>query len=336
MRDRTRSVVRGAAWVIGIGLVGIAIQRTGVGALRTELAQVGCKILWLFLAYAAGTAVAAVPWRLLLPTEARPGWGATLMGRFAAAGISVLFPFLGVGEGARLIWLRSSDRPTGIAALIVDRLLFSVAGAFILGAAVVAALRLPELPRGYYIGGALSALAMVLVAVAIAAAAARGQLVNGLVGRLVERLRRALRKTAASEEASPTTIAAADDALRAVLGGSKRPLVAGLALHVAARVLLAAEIYAGLWVLGADTTMMETLIFAAVPIALSVIGVVIPGQIGLQETVQMLVSQALGVSPTIGLALVLLQRARQLAFITLSLTLVALGRTPRQASRHVS
>jgi hypothetical protein len=336
MRDRTRSVVRGAAWVIGISLVAIAVQRTGVGALRAELAQVGCKILWLFLAYAAGTAVAAVPWRLLLPTEARPGWGPTLMGRFAAAGISVLFPFLGVGEGARLIWLRAADRPTGIAALIVDRLLFSLAGAFVLGAAVIAALRLPELPRGYYIGGALSALAMVLVAVAIAAAAARGQLVDGLIGRLVERLRRSLRKTATSEEASPTSIAAADGALRATLAGRKGPLVAGLALHVAARVLLAAEIYAGLWVLGADTTMMETLIFAAVPIALSVVGVVVPGQIGLQETVQMLVSQALGVSPTIGLALVLLQRARQLAFITLSLTLVALGRTPRQASRHVS
>src|SRR4029079_15235321 len=43
-----------------------------------------------------------------------------------------------------------------------------------------------------------------------------------------------------------------------------------------------------------------------------------------------------GVSPTIGLALVLLQRVRQLAFITLSLTLVALGRTPRQASPHGS
>jgi len=107
-------------------------------------------------------------------------------------------------------------------------------------------------------------------------------------------------------------------------------------LHVGARVLLAGEIYAGLWALGADTTMLETLIFAAVPIALSVIGVVVPGQIGLQETVQMLVSHALGVSPTIGLALVLLQRGRQLVFITLSLTLVALGRTPRQASRHAS
>src|SRR6478609_6497635 len=166
MRDRTRSVVRGAAWVIGIGLVGIAVQRTGVGALRAELAQVGCKILWLFLAYAAGTAVAAVPWRLLLPTEARPGWGPTLMGRFAAAGISVLFPFLGVGEGARLIWLRAADRPAGVAALIVDRLLFSLAGAVVLGAAVVAALRLPELPRVYYVGGALSALAMVLLAIA--------------------------------------------------------------------------------------------------------------------------------------------------------------------------
>src|SRR4051812_15015969 len=105
MRSRTRSALRGAAWVMGIGLVALAVQRTGVGALRAELTQVGCKIIWLFLAYAAGTAVAAIPWRLLLPSPIRPSWGATLMGRFAAAGISVLFPFLGVGEGARLIWL---------------------------------------------------------------------------------------------------------------------------------------------------------------------------------------------------------------------------------------
>jgi hypothetical protein len=320
-----------------VGLVAFAIQRTGLGALRAELAQVRGKIIWLFLAYAAGTAVAAIPWRLLLAPAARPGWGPTLLGRFAAAGISVLFPFLGVGEGARLIWLRAADRPAGVAALIVDRLLFSLAGAVVLGVAVVAALRLPELPRAYYVGGALSALAMVLLAITLAVAAARGLLVGGLVGRIVESLRhRTLRRTTSSEGAAATTLAAADEALRATLREDKRPLVAGLALHVGARVLLAGEIYAGLWALGADTTMLETLIFAAVPIALSVIGVVVPGQIGLQETVQMLVSHALGVSPTIGLALVLLQRGRQLVFITLSLTLVALGRTPRQASRHAS
>jgi hypothetical protein len=337
MRSRTRSALRWVAWVVGVGLVALAVERTGVGALRAELAQVGWNIAWLFLAYAAGTAVAAIPWRLLLPPAARPGWGPTLQGRFAAAGLSVLFPFLGVGEGARLIWLPASDRPAGVAALIVDRLLFSVAGAVVLGAAVVAALRLPELPRGYYVGGALAALTMVLAAAAIAVAATRGRLVGGVVGRLVERVRRrVLRRTTPPDDAALGAIAAADGALQSALAGSKRPLAMGLGLHVAARVLLAGEIYAGLWVLGADTTFLETLIFAAVPIALSVIGVVVPGQIGLQETVQMLVSHALGVSPTVGLALVLLQRARQLAFITLSLTLVALGRTRRQAPGHAS
>ncbi len=315
----------------------LAIQRTGVGALRAELTHVGCKIIWLFLAYAAGTAVAAIPWRLLLPPANRPSWGATLVGRFAASGINVLFPFLGVGEGARLIWLRPAGRPAGVAALVVDRLLFSLAGAVVLGAAVVAALRLPELPRAYFVGGALSALAMVLVAVVIAVVATRGRLVDGPLGRLVQWIRRrTLRGTTPPDDQALGAIAAADEALQTMLSGDKSPLAVGLGLHIAARVLLAGEIYAGLWALGADTTMVETLIFAAVPIALSVVGVVVPGQIGLQETVQMLVSHALGVSPTIGLALVLLQRARQLVFITLSLTLVALGRTQRQASRHAT
>ena len=316
---------------------GLAIQRTGVGALRAELTHVGCKIIWLFLAYAAGTAVAAIPWRLLLPPAARPGWGSTLMGRFAAAGISVLFPFLGVGEGARLIWLRPPTAPTGVAALIVDRLLFSLAGAFVLGAAVVAALRLPELPRAYYVGGALSALAMVLVAVVIAAAATRGRLVDGLLGRLVQRIRRrTLRGTTPPDDQALGAIAAADEALQAMLAGDKTPLALGLGLHVAARVLLAGEIYRRALGAGRRHHDARDADLRGGPDRALGGRRRHPRKIGLQETVQMLVSHALGVSPTIGLALVLLQRARQLVFITLSLTLVALGRTQRQASRHPS
>lgn len=95
-------------------------------------------------------------------------------------------------------------------------------------------------------------------------------------------------------------------------------------MHLIARLLFALEIYAGLRLLGLPAGWRETSIFAAVPIALSVAGTFIPGQLGLQEGVQSLVAAALGIGPAAGLMLVLLQRVRQLLFVPLSGLLIAL------------
>jgi uncharacterized membrane protein YbhN (UPF0104 family) len=115
-----------------------------------------------------------------------------------------------------------------------------------------------------------------------------------------------------------------DDIAGRMLTGSRRRLLAGLAVHVVSRALLAFEIYAGLRVLGLPAGWRETTIFAAVPIALSIVGMVIPGQLGVQEAAQALVATSLGIGPSAGLALALLQRARQLVFVPLSALLVAL------------
>ena len=91
-----------------------------------------------------------------------------------------------------------------------------------------------------------------------------------------------------------------------------------------ARLLLAAEIYAGLRILGARVGIMGTLIFIAIPVGLSVIGTFVPGQIGLQEGASALVAAALGIGPATGIALVFLQRLRQLVFVPLAGLLIAL------------
>ena len=149
MHRRSKTTLRVAGIVLGLGVVVVGVKWTGVDAIHKALSRVGANIAWMFAAYAAGTAVGAVPWRELLPDWARPSWGATLTSRFAASGINALLPFFGLGEAARLLWLPRGERSPGLAALVVDRLLFLAAGTPILVVAALAATRVPAVPRSY-------------------------------------------------------------------------------------------------------------------------------------------------------------------------------------------
>src|SRR5262245_52585619 len=136
---RSKFLLRGAGIALGLAAVIVGVKWTGVAAIHKALSQVGVNIAWMFVAYAAGTAVAAIPWRKLLPAWLRPSWGATLASRFAASGVNALLPFFGLGEASRLLWLPRGERSPGLAALVVDRLLFLAAGTPILVVAALAA-----------------------------------------------------------------------------------------------------------------------------------------------------------------------------------------------------
>src|SRR3954447_21887756 len=96
MHHRSKSVLRVVGIVLGLAVVVVGVKWTGVGAIRAALSRVGGNIAWMFAAYAAGTAVAAFPWRELFPAPARPSLGATLASRFAASGLNALVPFFGL------------------------------------------------------------------------------------------------------------------------------------------------------------------------------------------------------------------------------------------------
>ena len=318
MHHRSKSVLRVVGIVLGLAVVVVGVKWTGVGAIRAALSRVGANIAWMLTAAAAGTAIAAFPWRELFPVPARPSLGATLASRFAASGLNALVPFFGLGEAARLLWVPRGERSPGLAALVVDRLLFLAAGAPILLAAALAATRVPSVPRSYEISVLISA-AIILIAVVVVAAGA-------MHGRLVGKLRWALLLfgmppigAAQTDGGDPI-----DRGLRGLLLGPRARIAGGFALHLCARMLLAAEIYAGLRILGAHVGPLETLIFIAIPVGLSVIGTFVPGQIGLQEGASALVAAALGIGPATGIALVFLQRLRQLVFVPLAGLLLAL------------
>jgi hypothetical protein len=318
MRHTSKVILRIAGIALGVAFVVVGVRWTGVGAIKKALSQVGANIGWMFAAYAAGTAVAAVPWRRLFPDWLRPSWGATLTSRFAASGVNALLPFFGLGEAARLLWLPRGERTPGLAALVVDRLLFLAAGVPILVAAALAARRVPGVPSSYEVGILISAGAITIAVAAVAIGAARG--------RLMGKLRWALvvfgvppTKRPTNDDGNPI-----DRGLRALLTGARAPIAGGLLLHICARLLLAAEIYAGLQILGARVGPLGTIVFIAIPVGLSVIGTFVPGQIGLQEGATALVAAALGIGPATGIALVFLQRLRQLVFVPLAGLLIAL------------
>ena len=317
MRHRSKNVLRVAGIIVGLACVVVGVKWTGIGAIRAALSQVGGNIAWMFVAYTAGTAVAAVPWRELLPLWLRPSWGATLTSRFAASGVNALLPFFGLGEAARMLWLPRGQRTPGLAALVIDRLLFLAAGTPILVLAALVATRVPGVPRSYEIAALISAGVISIAVAAVAVGAARGRLVGKLRWALV------MFGVPPTNGSNGDDVNPVDRELHALLTGPRAPIVRGFLLHTVARLLLALEIYAGLRILGAQVGPAGTLIFIAIPVGLSIIGTFVPGQIGLQEGACALVAAALGIGPATGIALVFLQRLRQLVFVPLAGLLIA-------------
>lgn len=305
--------------VLGILLIGILIARVGVSEIAAELSRLGPRSLLILAPYALGTALAGLPFAWLLAHRVRLPAGAAISSRFAASGANALLPFLGfAGEPCRLLWLPNQEHPSGLAAIILDRLLYNFAGGVLLliGAGVSLTTVLP--PAVSVLAAVVAAFIMAFT-VLLTHAARRwgiGQGVHGLIGRF---LGRAYGKRELGAQV--------DVELRALLlEQPRRWLWRGLGLHVGARALLGVEVYVALWSLDAPTLVRHAVVLATVPVVTSLFASAIPSQIGVQEGAQALACAALGFDPALGIALVLLQRLRQLAFVPLTPVLIAAAR----------
>jgi len=315
----TRSSLRLLPLALGLLLIAVFVARIGVATIQSELRRLGPESLLILVPYAAGTALSAFPWAWCLERRFRPRATATIAGRFAASGANALLPFFGLaGEPCRLLWLAPGARAEGLAAIVVDRLLYNSAGGLLLLLGAAAALS-SALPRA--LSGAAAVVGAILFGLSFGVLHA---ISRWGIGRRSQRL---LQRFLGSSYREPELGASVDAAIQRLSAASaRRRLGAGLLLHFVARVVVAVEIYVALWSLHAPTTLRDALILSSVPIATSVVASSIPSQIGVQEGAQAFVCGALGLSPALGLVLVLLQRLRQLAFAPLTLLLLASAR----------
>lgn len=313
--------------VAGLALFAFAVVRSGVSAIGAQLLHVGPRAGWLLLPYAFGTAIGAAPWVACLTPAVRPRPLGVVAGRFVASSANALLPFFGLaGEPARLLWLAPAARAEGLAAIVVDRALYNSSnGLLLLGGAGVAFWGTP-LPPAVSLGAAAAALATLSVtAVAVWVGVRSG---------IGERLQRLLRRMLGSAYSDATFGRQVDACLLSMLRQGNARLALGTLTHMLGRAVILLEVYIGLQLLGAPASAGDAVVLAVVPIGLSLFFSSVPSQIGVQEGGQALVAAALGLSPSIGVTLVLLQRFRQLVFAGLAPLLLNVARSPEPAPRQ--
>jgi glycosyltransferase 2 family protein len=321
--------VRACALLIGLGLLVVLVARLGPAEVAAHIERAGPGAILLLVTYAAGTAIAALPWWLLLPRAARPSLGAAIASRFAAAGANALLPLFGVGgEPARLLWLAPGQRATGVAAIVLDRLLYAVASALFLLVGVLALFATTGVATHYVAAGAIAGLGLLAAAVLVAWLASRHRIaerIHGLVRRLTGRGSGVRELDGFGERV--------DDALERMVARRRR-LWLGLGAHLVGRTVLGAEIFVGFALLDVPLSPAEALVFASVPVLLALVAGIVPSQFGVQEGGQALVAMLLGVPPSSAVAVVLLQRIRQVASVSIAWLLVsAVKRRPPAEDR---
>ena len=319
---RTRRVWSWAAWVLGVAAVVVLVHRIGVAAVMGALLGVGPRILWLMAAYAGATTLMALPWLLLLRADERPSPVSAVASRFAGSGLNAVLPLVVAGDAVRLLWLPRSAWARGGAALVVDRLMFALASVVFLVVGAVAVTRMPGVPGQLAWTAILVASLTAIGVVLLLWLASRGRTLAPLQ-RLIVRLRGKMIALPGGEAPSNDLLVAMDSALKELLVTARRTLGLALLIHLLARLFAALEIYLGLRALNVPVTAGTVVVLAAVPIALTLVGAVIPGQIGLQEGASAAVAAALGLGATTGLSLVLLVRIRQLLFIPVTVALLS-------------
>lgn len=317
-RAAGKNVLRFLVGAVGVGLVAYLVARLGPAAIGAHLASAGWGFAWLVLAYAAGTAVTALPWHWLLPAPARPRLRDTVASRFAASGANAVLPLFAVGgEPSRLLWLPAERRGVGLAGIVVDRLLFAVASVLFLLAGTITVVQIAVLPRSYLVATAALALGALAIAAGAAWLAANRSLA-ARIHRLVQRFR-----DAPVAELTESALGSEVDARLEDLLKRRRPrLGASVFVHLVGRALLGVEVYAGFVVIGAGVTPAEGLVLASVPVALAIAGSWIPSQIGVQEGGLAVVSALLGIDPAAGIAVVVLQRIRQAGTVAIGWGLI--------------
>ncbi len=321
------------AWLVGLALMATLLSRVGVAGIWQTLRGVRPGAALAMLAFGfTGIAVSALPWRLLLPPALRPGVAAAVVSRTAAAGMNAILPLLSVGDVSRLLWLDRQAWPHGLAAMVIERLLFALASAVAVAAGAGAAALLPQLPPRFIPAAVVAAGLIALLPLAGLWLSARGAPLTALL-RAGLKLRAGLARLSSSRAPANLDIPEVqlDEALRAIVTGPRARLALALGQHLVARAFFTLEIHVALRALGVAIDLPSLLCLAAVPVALSVAAVVIPSQIGVQEGTQAALTAALGLGPEVGLAMTLLLRVRQVLTVPLAAILYALPRRVNQS-----
>lgn len=322
-------VLRYVLLAAGTGVLTTLIVRIGPATIASMLASVGWSFLVVSGLYVIHVVVRAIAlWRSMpdAPVPLRDVIGVRLAGE-AIETLTFTGPFLAEPAKGFLLRRRGLDGPEAYGAVAVEYLLYTLASAWMAGAALLVLLArdlLPHALRGP-VRGVIWGVAIFTIGCGAATVSGIGVLAP-LARRLVRPFGRGL-----SER-----VAAAIEPIERVLVAfmHRRPIRMAevIAIEGASHALLAAEIWVVLRALGYDVGAAVPLLFEGGVKFISIAFFFIPGQLGASEGVYALLGRTLGYPAAAGVTLVLVRRLRALIAAGAGLGVVSmLGRKKSSA-----
>ncbi len=303
-----------ALLLAGLTAVIAMIAWQGAQAVLDSLAAGGWGLLGMIPLFVPPLLAAVLAWWVLFPPDTRPGFGAVLLAGWIAQAINALLPVAQVGGEvvkARLITRDGITGPMAGAASVVDKTAQAIAQmiAALIGMALLAMVA----------GGQDQVLLAMAAATAIMAvliyAFYRVQKAGlfPLLARITRRLAGLGSGDRAEDRLTSLTGNAAtmEDAIRTIYG-HRRAFVLACTGRLANRLLLSAEIWLALWVMGYPVTLTEALLLETLNQTARSAAFFVPSAFGVQEGGYVLIGLLIGLPPSAALALSLARRGREM------------------------
>jgi hypothetical protein len=308
-RSTTRIILRFLAALLGLGLLGYLVFRTGPGVVWKQAQEVGWGLVLIIILGGFSQFIRTCAWRQALMCDIRKlSWSRSIGAQLAsdACGQLGLAGKL-LGEGIRVSLLHSVvPLAIGISSCGID------GGMHLLTAAVVAVLgisiallRFPLSDQWRVYALVFSAVLIALVVLAAVAVASRWRLM-GNAARAIGRLPQLHNWIIGKQP----TIDSAEHNLLTFRSEAPTAFWASLILSLLWHALAVLEVYLILLFMRAKITLVGAFAMEGLTKVINLVGALNPGNLGTYEGGNMLVADMFGVTATAGLTLALCRRAR--------------------------
>ena len=314
-----RSPWQWALLALGVVLLGGLVWGAGPQRLAAHLHALGWWTPVIFVPYAIATAFDTMGWRATFQ-HAPPPLGRLYVVRLIGEAVNSITPtaYLG-GEPVKAYVLQRFGVPLadGTTSVILAKTALTIAQI----AFVILGVTLLFIHRGATWMTLPILLAMLASGVGLTFLLVRWQRrgpvasIAGLGARMLPRARltRTLQERAGEVDAK----------LLEFYEACRGAAVASVVWHLIGWIAGAAEVFAIMTLIGHPVSWMEAVIIEALAQPTRLLGLVVPGTLGVQEAGGMLIFGILGLPPELGLALMLLKRVREIGFSALGLALLA-------------
>ncbi len=309
--SRPKLWVRLLFTLTGLILLGVLFRQVGIGEVADHLRHLGWFSLLILLPYAVGALFDCKGWACALqsPEQVVP-LHRLYLARLPGEAVNNLTPAGAIGgEPVKVYMLRTLGVPTdrALASVVIAKTAITAGQIiFILIGVPFFLHRLGILQKGWIVLLPLLGLAYLFVKLLIRLQT-RGLLTSG-----IGKLKRILPRLERWEKKAKST----DAHLLTFYDTSPATFIASVLYCLIGWLLGTVEVGLALFLLGVSFQPADALIIESMVQPLTVAALLIPGALGVQEAGGVFLCQLLGIDPAVGLALMMLKRARQ-AFYTL-------------------